>query len=41
MANEIIFILELYLKEQPFSFILVSILLFYDEQDLNYEQFTT
>ena len=40
-ANEVICILKLYLKAQSFRFILVSILLFYDEKNLRYEQFTT
>ena len=29
------------MKEHSFSFILVSILLFYDEKNIRYEQFTT
>ena len=33
--------MELNFKEHLFSFILVSILLFYDEKNLRYEQFTT
>ena len=40
-ANGVICIFELYLKTKIIRlFFLVSILLFYDEQDLVYEQFT-
>ena len=39
-ASEVICIFELYLKKKSFSFILVSILLLYYEQDQRYEQFT-
>ena len=39
-ANEIICIFELHWKEQSLRFILVSILMFYDEQDLSYKQLT-
>ena len=38
--NEVICIFELHWKEQLLRFILVSILMFYDEQDLSYKQFT-
>ena len=37
-ANEVICISELHLKEQSLRFMLVSILMFYDEQDLSYKQ---
>ena len=39
-ANEVICIFELFWKEQSLCFILVSILMFYDEQDLSYKQLT-
>ena len=39
-ANEVICIFELHWKEQSLRFILVSILMFYDEQDLSYKQLT-
>ena len=39
-ANEEICIFELHWKEQSFRFILVSILMLYDEQDLNFKQLT-
>ena len=39
-ANEVICIFDLHWKEQTLRFILVSILLFYDEQNLSYKQLT-
>ena len=39
-ANEVIYIFELHWKEQSLHFILVSILMFYDEQDLSYKRLT-
>ena len=39
-ANEVICIFELHWKEQSLRFILVSTLMFYDEQDLSYKQLT-
>ena len=39
-ANEVICIFELHWKEQSLCLILVSILMFYDEQDLSYKQLT-
>ena len=39
-ANEVICIFELHWKEQSLRFILVSILMFYDEQDLSYKRLT-
>ena len=39
-ANEVICIFDLYWKEQTLRFILVSIPIFYDEQNLSYKQLT-
>ena len=39
-ANEVICIFELHWKEQPLRFIFVSIMMFYDEQDLSFKQLT-
>ena len=39
-ANEVICIFERHWKEQLLRFILVSILMFYDEQDLSFKQLT-
>ena len=39
-ANEVICKFELHWKEQSLRFILVSILMFYNEQDLSFKQLT-